>query len=414
MDIKKMLNKRFGNTKGYEDGVIYTEVLNDVVYKTYQNGVVRYKKRLDKGSLPTEKEVRQNLEWLVPKIPFKYYLMVLDFYKDVNEKYHTEACALFYWNKDNVEIPQDLLEQYGSGIIQDGQLIVIAPKQTNSAGLSQYVEDVTENGITKRVLTPMVQWLEDNMVCMLETHSHNTMPAFWSSTDDNNERHSRLRLYAVIGKVSTEEMVKSRVHLLGEYFDLQIEDIFEMPMLKIAVSLNEDGQETNLLENLPTYFPRTFNEEVQYYTGPFAYTESHPKSWFDLFSLPPVRTKPVSTGTFPKYSKFNNYSKQDAKLRKHLAFLDDEEGEDVFIDEELDSNGEPLAVEVDFDDNGNPLYNILEDDEEEPLDDDVIDRYVDMSKSSEDYFRPVVNKRKRFTDMTDAEFLEYNRKNKLY
>lgn len=346
MDIRKMFNKRFGNEKGYEDGVIYTEVINDIVYKTHQNGVVRYKKRAEKGYKPSETEARGNLEWLVDKIPFKYYLMTLDFYKDVNEKHHTEACVLFYWNKDNLEIPADLLEQYGSGIIQDGQLIVIAPKQTNSGALSQYVEKVFEGNVVKTVLTPMVQWLEDNTVCILETHSHNTMSAFWSPTDDNNERHSRLRLYAVIGKVNAEEMVKARVHLLGDYFDLQIEDIFEMP--KINLQADIDGEMKNVSDFLPNEI------SSQYYTGPFKYSETHPESWFDLFSVASV-PKPKVQNSSELARKYN------IPRNKHFSpfsYLDDEDTD--LDDEELDENGEALAdIDEDFsDENGNFDHNL--------------------------------------------------------
>lgn len=321
LKLSEMFVKRFGNREGYDDGKIYTEVLGNTVYKTYQNGVIRFKKRADKTHNTVE-ENKNNLEWLVPKIPFKYYQMTLDFYKDVNEKYGTEACVLFYWNKDNVEIPKDLLDAYGSGIIQDGQLIVIAPKQTNSSSLSEFVETVLVDGKPKKVLTEMVAWLEENTVCIAETHSHNSMQAFWSPTDDANEQHSRLRLFVVFGKVSTEEATRTRVCCLTDYFDLGIDDVFDMPIIeqKTVKSVILEGKVVN------TNFPEQIVREV--YTGPFGFQDTHPDSWYELFTAK----------TYRDPFKGNLTSEVSSSDVAYLTEEDEEMEDDDFFDVERGLN----------------------------------------------------------------------------
>lgn len=158
----------------YRKGITYTEVIQDKVYKVVDNGVFRFYKGLG-GSLRDRESVEQNrnnFQLNIPKIPYKYYLMLVDFYRDVHSKHGTEACLLFYWNDGNKEIPTEIYEDAKEGLIIDGQLIVVCPKQLNSAGLSSYTEIGEGAYQTQTGAPPLIDWLELNTSCVMETHSH--------------------------------------------------------------------------------------------------------------------------------------------------------------------------------------------------------------------------------------------------
>lgn len=60
----------------------------------------------------------------------------------------------------------------------------------------------------------------------IETHSHNSMPAFFSGTD--NVEETGLRIYAVLGKVTHPTVeIKVRVSVYGHYWTIPYEWVFE-------------------------------------------------------------------------------------------------------------------------------------------------------------------------------------------
>lgn len=382
MDILKMFKKRFGNKDGYEKGIIYTEVLDNKVYKTSQNEVYRFKTRLD-GGTETHSE---NLELLIPKIPFKYYLMTLDFYREVYTRHGTEACVLFYWNVNDVEIPADLLEKYGSGIIQDGKLIVIAPKQYASSGLSSIVEKEDVNGQRVEKLTEMVQWLEDNTVCILESHSHHSMSAFWSGTDDRNEQHSKIRMFSVFGKVMNEQQVKTRIYFLGNFYDLKKSDIFEFPTIGVKTFIGD--------EDCNYAIPNS--EKEQLYTGPFNQCDSFPESWFELFTpqtRPAIYMNSTNKGAnilAALNSGFHSNKRQENNISREYDWITEDEVE--YSDEELKDMLEKVEVEGYIDED---YYSDVEEEDDEYVDEDEM------------YYRNkqgVAIPKKSIMDMTDEEF----------
>lgn len=140
-------------------------------------------------TVPGLQDLVQGVELKVPKIPFKYWLMCLSFYKDVHKKDATEASVLFFWNHTGGEVCK--FYEDGApvkGLIEDGNLIVYCPVQKNQGGLSEFHED------------GMVDWLRENTTPLLETHSHHTMDAYFSPTDDANENANQF--YGVFGKIT--------------------------------------------------------------------------------------------------------------------------------------------------------------------------------------------------------------------
>lgn len=168
-----------------------------VTIVTAGNGVFRVRKtpvalfitKLLDHKLPGVPDMEAGAQLLIPRIPMKYIIQILSFYREVNDQDGTEACANFYWNHNNVEIPNY------DGLTIDGQLVLHCPYQHNSGAQTSF-----ESGIHTR--GEEVQWLRQNLAPLMETHSHNTMNAFWSGTDDANENYPQF--YLVLGKVDKE------------------------------------------------------------------------------------------------------------------------------------------------------------------------------------------------------------------
>lgn len=61
---------------------------------------------------------------------------------------------------------------------------------------------------------------------VIDLHSHNSMPAFFSSTDDADEQG--LRFYAVIGRIDTDHPeIRVRVGVYGHFMDVPADMIFD-------------------------------------------------------------------------------------------------------------------------------------------------------------------------------------------
>lgn len=71
----------------------------------------------------------------------------------------------------------------------------------------------------------------DNLSCstaLIECHSHGEMPAFFSSTDDADERG--FRLYAVLGKVNTlNPEILVRIGIFGHYSLIKASSVLALP-----------------------------------------------------------------------------------------------------------------------------------------------------------------------------------------
>ena len=171
-------------------------VAGNGIFRVVKTPVALFKAKLSDipagSAIPGLANMEEGPELLIPKIPLKYLIMVLTFYRDVYTKDKTEASVLFFWNHNNEELPDKYDDNTDvKGLIVDGQLIVYCPKQKNSSGLSEFGDD------------GMVNYLRENCTPLCESHSHHTMGAFWSGTDDANENMTQF--YGVWGKITTEK-----------------------------------------------------------------------------------------------------------------------------------------------------------------------------------------------------------------
>jgi PRTRC genetic system protein A len=63
---------------------------------------------------------------------------------------------------------------------------------------------------------------------LIELHSHHSMRAEFSPTDDKDESQG-FRVYAVIGTIFEKPMIRTRIGLFGHFFDYPASEFFELP-----------------------------------------------------------------------------------------------------------------------------------------------------------------------------------------
>lgn len=140
------------------------------------------------------------------KIPIKLFDEIIQFFKAVMEVLRTEdeAMAHILWNKE---------KGYHIGI----------PTQKVSKASVNYVFDHINPGD----------------VIVVDIHSHNTMGAFFSGTDNNDDRRM-IGFSGVVGKLKDREPeTKWRFNIMERNFEVKMEDIFEVPAAK-AVDIPQD------------------------------------------------------------------------------------------------------------------------------------------------------------------------------
>lgn len=239
-------------------------VAGNGIFRVVKTPVALFKTKLSDipagSAIPGLANMEEGPELLIPKIPLKYLIMVLTFYRDVHTKDKTEASVLFFWNHNEEELPVKYSDNTDvKGLIEDGQLIVYCPTQKNSSGLSEFGED------------GMVNYLREHCTPLCETHSHHTMGAFWSGTDDANENMTQF--YGVWGKITTEKPDFLFRWVCGDKkINIDPSVLFDIPQVEIK---------TVMTTTLPVEgFEPIVKEEIEYlpYKGPWQRVEA-PKDW---------------------------------------------------------------------------------------------------------------------------------------
>lgn len=312
--------------------VILDKLTKNVTYFTASNGIFKvirtpvalFKIRITEGdnTVPGLPSMEEGVDLLIPKIPFKIIAQALTFYRDVNKQDGSEVSSLYFWNHKNIIIPNI------PGVLQEGQLVTYIPVQQNSSTLSEFSDD------------PWVDWFRTNCALLLELHSHNTMSAFFSGTDDANENMNQF--YGVWGRVASEEPEFSFRWVCGD-------DKVEVPASILidwpSVTFTEK-KETNVtrsleindpsgLVNIADSFYEQTEEEEPVYTkrselvkGPFLDVE-YPVDWMAQHTKKVYVYKPgtYGAGYGPNYGK--------TKIYNNVELLDD----DAFGDEPINGYG---------------------------------------------------------------------------
>ena len=280
LDFKELANTTsLGLREDKKQGIQYTEIAKDGIYYTFDNGVMTITEKqhdIPEGIitgmvLPT---IEERFE-LKDKVPFSFFLKILQFYYDVNKKYRTEVSAIIYRNLYNVELPQDLRDEYGDAYYEEDGFVLVVPKQTNSSARSQFAH------VNKELSDPLFEWCEDNLIGVAETHSHNTMNAFWSGTDDAYEKHNKLRMFMVIGQLGHNQKptYKVRYCFNQKYTDnLDLGELFEVPTFTMGVQMSDPSM-GNIFKQEPTIIPvRQAIESIDLESGLIDYPK---QDWMD-------------------------------------------------------------------------------------------------------------------------------------
>lgn len=300
----------------------------DGIYAIVKNriGVFVYRSaKAELPGLPKQFDADARIYMSVPLIPGEIYFQIKQFFIDIMADMNdSEAFAQVYY---------DLTEK---------RYVVVVPEQTVAKASVTY--DATKN---LSVVEP------ERYILVFEIHSHNTMNAFWSGTDDSDEKETRF--YGVFGYLDKPEHAEEfRTNVLGKYVTLKKEHIFDFSSNKIskaaAMALLGEGDDVDpakLIEALRTrpksVYPEEWRANVKKYSYTPAYTGGHynrsnhysgngyggnedgwdPSQWGNAHSRTPRHSWNKGTGTaggnWSGGNPTNHMSKKDKKNSNNFA-----------------------------------------------------------------------------------------------
>lgn len=178
-----------------DKAISYIPAKDGRIYELRKNKVGAFIACSDKVSILSE--VKAGFIPALPKIPYSILQQVIAFFRSyIMEKMEYEALVYIYWS------------------VQDKEYYVVVPEQKVSA-----------NSVDAK---PPLQ--DENNILVMELHSHNTMPAFFSSQDDRDEK--KTGLYGVVGGLDKlYPDIDVRVSVGGKYESIPVTQVFEgMPI----------------------------------------------------------------------------------------------------------------------------------------------------------------------------------------
>ena len=206
-------------------------------------------------------EVVEELNFLpAGKIPYLFFEQIVEFFRQVSTKMKAEfeAHAWILWTAEK------------------GYFISIPEQNVSKASVSFTYNDES---------------LPPGSVIVLDIHSHNTMGAFYSSTDNNNDK-SGIYYSAVIGKLTdtTFEYV-IRFNLYEQKKACTLDDVFHIENKKVEVPTSWLNRVSNLAPvgsrlNTPrvTRHPSMWDQREGSSQDPFNYLESFGEQGYTEYS----------------------------------------------------------------------------------------------------------------------------------
>ena len=135
----------------------------------------------------------------LPPIPYPLFLQVIAFFLHyMQAENENEVMAYFYWDKEKkeycVQVPMQTVSKAHISV-------VILPEETID---------------------------EERYVHVVDMHSHNSMPAFFSQTDDRDELATRV--YIVVGRLEEHSaQLSARISVGGRFVPIDIRQIIDIP-----------------------------------------------------------------------------------------------------------------------------------------------------------------------------------------
>lgn len=138
-------------------------------------------------------DIRAEFKMALPKIPAHIFSKVMGFFKSISDELHYEVLVHILYDTEEKEY------------------IIKVPKQR-----------ISEASVNSETDEPY----PDRYIHVMDFHSHNTMPAVFSGTDNADEKETRL--YAVAGRFNrTFPEITARAGCAGKFIPLNPEDVFE-------------------------------------------------------------------------------------------------------------------------------------------------------------------------------------------
>ena len=172
--------------------IVFVPSNDGKIYEVRNNPIGTFIAEADSVSLFSN--VRAGFIPALPKIPYSILSEIIVFFKTyVTEKQENEAMANIYWS------------------FKEGKYCVHVPKQTVSkASVNTNLPDIDE----------------DKFLLVMEVHSHNTMSAVFSKTDDKDEIATRL--YTVIGRLNKVfPDITTRISVGGKHLVIDPSVVFD-------------------------------------------------------------------------------------------------------------------------------------------------------------------------------------------
>lgn len=138
-------------------------------------------------------DIQAEFKMALPKIPAHIFSKVMGFFKSISDELHYEVLVHILYDTEEKEY------------------IIKVPKQR-----------ISEASVNSETDEPY----PDRCIHVMDFHSHNTMPAVFSETDNADEKETRL--YAVAGRFNqTFPEITVRAGCAGKFIPLNPEDVFE-------------------------------------------------------------------------------------------------------------------------------------------------------------------------------------------
>ena len=138
-------------------------------------------------------DIQAEFKMALPKIPALIFSKVMGFFKSISDELHYEVLVHILYDTEEKEY------------------IIKVPKQR-----------ISEASVNSETDEPY----PDRYIHVMDFHSHNTMPAVFSGTDNADEKETRL--YAVAGRFNrTFPEITVRAGCAGKFIPLNPEDVFE-------------------------------------------------------------------------------------------------------------------------------------------------------------------------------------------
>ena len=138
-------------------------------------------------------DIQAEFKMALPKIPAHIFSKVMGFFKSISDELHYEVLVHILYDTEEKEY------------------IIKVPKQR-----------ISEASVNSETDEPY----PDRYIHVMDFHSHNTMPAVFSETDNADEKETRL--YAVAGRFNrTFPEITVRAGCAGKFIPLNPEDVFE-------------------------------------------------------------------------------------------------------------------------------------------------------------------------------------------